>query len=223
MTSSTTEVARQGWRWVALVGGVALLIIVPFALFGESMDRWAQAVLDTLSERPVATFGLVVVLLSSDVLLPIPASIVSTMAGVFLGLSAGATASFIGMTTGCLVGYGIGRTAGTEVARRLIGERELERLRAGAARHGDWSIVSARALPVLAEASTLFAGMGSMRLSRFMMLTTLSNLGISLAYAAVGAFAAEVESFLIAVAGAVLVPIVVAALLRMRREKAPAD
>ncbi|MHC4925690.1 MAG: TVP38/TMEM64 family protein [Planctomycetota bacterium] len=190
------------------------LIIVPFALFGESMDAWSETVLQALSERPVASFALVVALLASDVLLPIPSSIVSTLAGAVLGLAAGATASFAGMTLGCFIGHGIGRTAGKDVARRLIGQRELERLQAGASRHGDWSVVAARAVPVLAEASTLFAGIGSMRLSRFMKLTALSNLGISLAYAGVGALAAEVQSFLVAVAGAVLVPILVSAALR---------
>ena len=77
-------------------------------------------------------------------------------------------------------------------------------------------MVAVRAVPVLAEASVLFAGIGSMRFGRFLLLTSLSNLGISLVYASVGAFAAEIQSFLLAVAGAVLVPLVVGVLLRER-------
>jgi hypothetical protein len=48
----------------------------------------------------------------------------------------------------------------------------------------------------------------------FLALAALSNLGISAAYAAVGAWSARVSSFLLAFAGAVLLPL--AALLLAR-------
>jgi membrane protein DedA with SNARE-associated domain len=67
--------------------------------------------------------------------------------------------------------------------------------------------VWARAIPVLAETSAVLAGMGSMKFGRFILLTGLSNLGISLVYAWVGAFAATVQSFLFALAGAILLPL----------------
>ncbi len=191
-------------------------IIVPFIFFGESLDTWSTAVLDKLSEHQVLSAVLIVAILASDVVLPVPSSVVSTLSGVLLGVAWGTIASFAGMTMGCVVGYGLGRTAGKGVADRLVGAREVQRLEEGTRRHGDWSVVAARAVPVLAEASTLFAGMGSMRFGRFLLLTSLSNLGISLVYASVGAFAAEIQSFLLAVAGAVSVPLVVGVLLRKR-------
>ena len=60
---------------------------------------------------------------------------------------------------------------------------------------------------ILAEAAVLFAGMGKMPFTRFILLSTLANLGVSAAYAAIGAFAAGVNSFLLAFAGAMLLPL----------------
>ena len=63
-----------------------------------------------------------------------------------------------------------------------------------------------RAVPVLAEASVILAGFARMSPVRFFAMTTPANLGISVAYAAVGTFAVGANSFLLAFAGAILVP-----------------
>ena len=67
-------------------------------------------------------------------------------------------------------------------------------------------IVVLRAVPVLAEASVVLAGLSEMPLRRFLFLTGLANLGIAATYAAVGAFAVEANSFLVAFAGSILLP-----------------
>ncbi len=63
-------------------------------------------------------------------------------------------------------------------------------------------------VPVLAEASVLFAGMSKMNFRRFLIISTLSNLGISIVYAAVGAYSVSENSFLLAFAGAIIIPAV---------------
>ena len=72
-----------------------------------------------------------------------------------------------------------------------------------------------RPVPVLAEASCLFAGASRMAWGRFAMLASLANLGISLAYAAAGASAASKESFLLAFAASIALPAI--AMLLSRR------
>jgi membrane protein DedA with SNARE-associated domain len=79
-------------------------------------------------------------------------------------------------------------------------------------------IVITRPVPVLAEASVLFAGMSRMPTGQFMLLTMLSNLGISAVYAAVGAFSANANSFLLAFAGSILIPLVAMLAAKTRRK-----
>ena len=73
-------------------------------------------------------------------------------------------------------------------------------------RHGPWAILLCRPIPVLAEASVVFAGLVRAPLVPFVLLTAGSNLGIALAYAAVGAFSMEAQSFLLTFLGALALP-----------------
>ena len=56
--------------------------------------------------------------------------------------------------------------------------------------------------------------MSDMPLKRFLSLVTLSNVGISLVYSAVGTYATDIASFLGALAAAVMLPALAAALFR---------
>lgn len=127
-----------------LVIGLALLVpIVPFAVIGELPgEQWLQ------SDAPGAFgFGLTGgMLLASDVLLPVPSSIVGTLLGARLGFALGLGWSFAGLCLGNAVGYALGR---------LLPERFVERLPRGPSL---LMLFATRAVPVLAEAATLTAG-----------------------------------------------------------------
>ena len=73
-------------------------------------------------------------------------------------------------------------------------------------RYRVWAVVLCRPIPVLAEATVVFAGLVRAPLWRFVWLTALSNLGIAAGYAAIGAFSMRLDSFLLAFIGAVAVP-----------------
>lgn len=194
-------------RWAMLAAGLLALILVPFAVAGKTMDGWSVAQLRAAADQPLLVAALVVALLAVDVLLPVPSSIVATLAGAALGWTGGAAAALAGMVAGCVLAYGTGRWAGAPAAERIVGADGVRRLHALAGRHGGWSLAIARPVPVLAEASTLLAGAAAMPFGRFLAVTTAANAGVAMVYAGVGAFAADVQSFLLAVAGAVLVPL----------------
>ena len=109
------------------------------------------------------------------------------------------------MMAGCLVGYFVGAKS-APLARRLVGPAGLARAAHLADRYGVWAIVLSRPIPVLAEATVVFAGLVRAPLGRFMLLTALSNLGIAAGYAAIGAFSMRLDSFLLAFVGAMAVP-----------------
>jgi membrane protein DedA with SNARE-associated domain len=75
-----------------------------------------------------------------------------------------------------------------------------------AARYGDYALVLCRPIPVLAEASVIFAGIIRRPFGRVLSMTTWSNAGIALGYAAIGAYSMQVDSFLLAFLGAMVVP-----------------
>ncbi|WP_089717887.1 TVP38/TMEM64 family protein [Candidatus Entotheonella palauensis] len=195
------------FRWMLLSGILVAVIVLPFLVLAQPIEAWFQQWLQSATEQEGLTALILITLLASDVLLPIPSSLVSTTAGALHGLWPGALVSTSGMTLSCAIGYWLGASAGRRVATRLIGSENLRRCEDLHQRGGDWMIVVARSIPVLAEASTFYAGMGRMRLKRFMGLSALSNLGISLVYAAVGVSSVQLASFWLAFGAAIVCPV----------------
>jgi uncharacterized membrane protein YdjX (TVP38/TMEM64 family) len=191
-------------RWALLWGLLIGLVLLPFVLFEAQFNALAAQITQSGTSRSVAAAG-IFALLALDVFLPVPSSIVSTGAGVILGFAQGTAVVWSGMMAGCLIGYGTGvRAAAT--ARRITGAESLARAETLMTRYGDLAIVLCRPVPVLAEASVVFAGIVRARFARFAWLTAISNLGIALGYAAFGAFSMRLDSFLIAFVGALLLP-----------------
>jgi uncharacterized membrane protein YdjX (TVP38/TMEM64 family) len=186
--------------WVVLIG----LVLIPFFLFEAQLTAFAEQTTHTDTAAWIAA-GSIFGLLAFDVLLPVPSSIVSTAAGVLLGFWRGAAIVWTGMTVGCLLGYALGRRV-SGAAGRFVGEDGLRRAESLVQRYGDWTLVICRPVPVLAEASVMFAGLVRAPFGRFLALTSLSNLGIAVGYAAFGAFSMRMDSFLVAFLGALIIP-----------------
>jgi len=193
---------RWAILWVVLIG----MVLLPFLLFEQQFNAFAEFVTRSDTSRWLVA-GAIFSLLALDVFLPVPSSIVSTAAGVLLGFTIGTAVVWGGMMTGCLLGYAVG-SRGSPAARRLVGEDGIARAEGLVKRYGDLTIVLCRPVPVLAEASVVFAGLVHAHYGRFVRLTAASNLGIAAGYAAVGAYSRRLDSysFLIAFAGALLLP-----------------
>lgn len=192
------------FRWISVAVVLLSLILLPFAFFEESITHWSEV---ALGGRPTALLAIVVAgLLAADVVLPVPSSIVNTASGALFGWTMGAVISWIGLMAGCMGGWALGRSVGRAGLLRFMGTIELSRAEAVAARFGNAALVVSRPIPVLAEASTLLAGACGVPLRRMMLLSALSNAGISVVYAGVGALSADGSSFLIAFAAAIALP-----------------
>lgn len=187
---SVSSVARQSPRWLrwslfALV--LLLFILLPFVLFERPLEAWSQALLSGSKHAGWVAVG-VVFLLAVDVVLPIPSSLVAAFAISVLGAAGGGAAVFVGLTAAAWAGYGLGRLGGTPLAERVAGKDELARASRLMGRHGYWVLVLCRGVPVLAEASTLFAGAVKQAPWAFFVITSVGNLGVAAAYATLGFF-----------------------------------
>ena len=193
---------RWAILWILLIG----LVLLPFLLFEAQFNQFAEYITRSDTSRWLVGTA-VFALLALDVFLPVPSSIVSTASGVLLGFAPGSAVVWGGMMAGCLLGYAVG-VRGANATRRFIGEDGIARASSLMQRYGDYTIVLCRPVPVLAEASVVFAGLVKSHYRRFVRLTAASNLGIAAGYAAVGAFSRRLDSyaFFIAFVGALLLP-----------------
>jgi uncharacterized membrane protein YdjX (TVP38/TMEM64 family) len=196
-------------RWVAVSTIILVIILFPFFVYGEQLENWFKKFMEYAGNHPLLSFSTIVALLGSDILLPIPSSFVNTASGILFGIFYGTLASFIGLTISCIFGYILGRFSGLLLKKSLLKQSDIQHLERMYHRLGDWIIAITRPVPVLAESSVLFAGMAHMPFMRFMILTSISNLGISLLYAITGHLSDMSSSLPFAFIGAILIPLII--------------
>ena len=211
---------RELFRTLPLMCAVLLVPVIPFLFWGADVERWLRDVAESPPSK-AATAGLVVALLSTDILLPIPSSVVSTMAGWKLGWFWGTWATWWGMNLGAIVGFGFARRWGGPFARHFSKQEDLQRMRLISNRYGPLVLVLTRGMPVFAEASVLIAGIHALSWWRFLPAVLLSNLGVAAAYTALGDFAERHQWLPLALGVAVAIPILIAALAHAWLPKVP--
>ncbi|WP_158265520.1 TVP38/TMEM64 family protein [Blastopirellula marina] len=140
------------------------------------------------------------VLLAFDVFLPVPSSLVNTIAGAKLGILAGSLVCFGGLTVGAALGFGLAKMAGPAIKKRWLEEGDAATLRQFADTWGVATLVITRPLPILAEAAVVLLGIQGLSWRKFWPPVLLANGGIAIAYAAFGQMAADQEWLVIALA-----------------------
>ena len=123
-------------------------------------------------------------------------------------------ATWIGMTVGAILGFGLARRFGQPFAVWFSSEEDLEGMQQISERFGPAILVLTRAVPVFAEASVLVAGIHQLSWRRFLLAVSLSNFGIAIAYAGFGDLAEQNQWFPLAMAIAIAMPVAFAMMAR---------
>jgi membrane protein DedA with SNARE-associated domain len=179
--------------------------------------------------------GLVFLMFLENVFPPIPSELIVPLAGymtrkgelTFIGIVLAGT---LGSVLGALMLYYLGRKLGMErtceLARRrgrwlTISERDVERAKHWFDRHGAAAVFLCRLVPGIRSLISVPAGIGSMRMSTFVMLTTAGSAIWTAVLAGVGYVLAhnfrKVEQYLDPVSWVIFGAIVVLYLVRVFR------
>ena len=200
---------RQLFRPLVLIVLAMLVPLLPFLAWDEQLKDWYGQ----FEEHPPNTYviiGLVVGSLATDIFLPIPSSVVSTLAGKHLETEVATMASFVGMSLGAIIGFAVARAWGRPLALWFTKEEDLARMEELSDRLGSIVLVVTRAVPILSEAGVLLMGVNRLSWRKFLTPVLLSNLGLSYVYAASG----ENLPILYAMAGAIALPVLAACVVR---------
>src|SRR5262245_2787085 len=194
---------------------VLAIPIVPFILFGQ--ERIETQLRLWREQPPPAAFvsAAVIVLLASDIFLPIPSSAVSTLAGWQLGAVAGALVAWAGMSLGAVIGFALAKRFGQPVVAWLTRPQDLDRTRRLAERFGPALLILGRGVPVLAEATVLLVGMHGLAWRRFLPPVLLANLGLAIAYAVFGEIAGRRQWLPLALGASIALPVLMVAAFRL--------
>jgi uncharacterized membrane protein YdjX (TVP38/TMEM64 family) len=132
-------------------------------------------------------------MLVSDVVLPVPSSLVMIANGAFFGIAVGTLLSLVGSMGATLVAFGLGR-CGSPLLARVVASDERARVNRLLDRWGSLAIVMTRPIPLLAETTAILAGASPMRWAVAALAALVGSFPAALVYAAIGATAATFEA-----------------------------
>ena len=202
-------------RFFLLMLVLGLLVLVPFAIWGEGMEAlWTVARLEGFGHWAwLVGLGLLV----SDLVMPMPSTVVMSALGYVYGIAFGGLIASLGALGSALLGYGLCRWIGEPVANRLAGKEGLEAGRRLFGRYGAWAVALSRCLPIMAEVMACLAGMTGMPFRRFVAAALAGCLPMGFAFATVGHLGAD--SPIAALLVSALAPPILWALIRRSLSK----
>lgn len=173
--------------------GLVLLVLIPFFIWGEELNaaftqRGAVSWLQSFGD-----WGWVagILLLMSDLFLPIPATVVMAALGYIYGPLTGGLISVGGAFLSGLLGYELCRQLGRKAALRILGEKDLKKGEQLYAKIGGWLVVLSRWLPVFPEVVACMAGLSRMPARTFYIALTCGSLPLGFAFSTIGAIGTE--------------------------------
>jgi uncharacterized membrane protein YdjX (TVP38/TMEM64 family) len=164
------------------------LLILLASCGGIPTTAEANELVLTLREHERWAWALAIALIWSDLVLPVPQTVVIAALGILYGPLIAALVGSFALVSGGLLGYALMRTSARRFARRFVPPRSLQRMEQMFDRGGAWAIVLTRALPYsLAEAMVLLAGLAGMPPRKFVAALISGSVPAAAVFAAIGA------------------------------------
>lgn len=186
-------------RWVAVLGILLFIVLLPFAFFGDTFDAWFS--LDKNVEWMQSAQGfawiLGIGLLIADILLPVPGTVIMSSLGYVYGFVAGGLIAAAGSFLSGLVAYWLCAMYGEGAVRMILSDREYQRGAVFFDTRGPIVIVLTRWLPVLSEVGACMAGLTKMDLRKFLPALATASLPLGFIFAGIGSLGTEQPALVI--------------------------
>ncbi len=220
-------------RWVRFALGLTVLAAFGLAhLFSEGFRREVDLALEILGRGDVAglrdyilSFGAWAPIVSALLMVlqalvaPLPAFLLSFANGLAFGVFWGGMLSLASASLAAAVSFSIARFLGRGPAEAIVGRAHLGAADRWFLRWGAYAVLFARLVPVVSfDVVSYAAGLTSMRFWRFMIATIIGMAPATFIYSFFGERAPQYVQVLLAVFGIVIAIVLVAALLRRRRQ-----
>lgn len=184
------------------------VVLIPFFIWGEALTNFFTQTGTISWIESYGKWGWMagIILLMSDLLLPIPATAVMAGLGYLYGFIIGGFIGSLGSFLSGLLGYEICRRLGRRGALWILGKDDLEKGERLYARVGGWLVVLSRWLPVFPEVVACMAGLTRMPVQTFYLALACGSVPLGFAFSAVGSIGAEKPGLAIALS-AILPPV----------------
>jgi uncharacterized membrane protein YdjX (TVP38/TMEM64 family) len=172
---------------------LTILLALPFVFWGDAFDAAfsPERMREVFDSWGSWAWLAGIALITSDIILPMPATVVMTGLGSVYGPFLGGVIAAVGSFTAGSVAYGACRLFGRGAARRIVGDDELRRGEELFSRIGGWAVALSRWLPLLPEVVACVAGLVKMPAGRFFASLACGSVPLGFTFAFLGRFSAK--------------------------------
>jgi len=179
----------------------ASFVVVTFLLF-EDLETFFAEKLNTLLQSPIQFGVFSTLLLTSDILLPVPSMLVMYFNGYVLGTFSGTLVSLAGLLLGCIAGYFLGK-----MGRKKQSHVSTHRAMLFLEKYGPLAILLSRGIPILSESICVVCGFNKMPFKQYFIYNLIGYLPLCVLYAYCGSIGYDQNSFMLTLGCSVLLGI----------------
>ncbi|GEM_PF-454661 len=187
-----------------IVFGVSVVLIILVFVAFEPLEHQMHELLVSLTDHrltyALASFSI----LSLDVVLPVPSSIVMYLNGGVLGVALGSGLSLLSAVLTSVIGFYLGSFF-QKRGKAVPGNTETGQAETLLHRYGGLAILVSRGIPILSESIAITAGASGVSFRYYFLLNVLGYLPVVLTYGIFGSLGTSENSFLWSFACSILV------------------
>jgi uncharacterized membrane protein YdjX (TVP38/TMEM64 family) len=182
--------------------GIAVLVIILTFLCFAELETFFQTQLTLFSINPLKYAAISFFILASDIVLPVPSSVVMFLNGYVLGVIPGSLVSLASLMFSAFIGYFLGRY--TALGFKVHNEEKSGFI---LSKYGAMAILITRGIPILSESICIVCGFNNMPLRTYLLLNLIGYIPLCILYAFFGHFGYEQNLFLYSFAAALLIAV----------------
>lgn len=171
---------------------VTSIFITAFYLLFENAEPFWGDLLNQVKDNPFKYASLSFIILVSDIVLPVPSSIIMYSNGAVLGLLNGALLSLISVILSSVIGYFIGR--GSSAILKSEVDISVSQI---LEKYGYAAILMTRGIPIISESVCIVCGFNKYNFLVYLVLNVIGYIPVCLIYAYFGSIAVNQDLFLI--------------------------
>ena len=175
-------------RLVFVIVFFAAIVLISFFMWGDTLMAIfsGEGAIAWLKGYGAWAWLVTIMLLISDLFLPLPATIIMSAAGYLYGALFGSLISIAGSFASGSLGYWLCRSFGESAAKKILGAEDYERGTKISRSSGSWIVVLSRWLPVFPEVVACMAGLTRMSAMKFHLALLTGTIPMATVYAYIG-------------------------------------
>ena len=175
--------------WILIV--LTISFVIPFIIWGSEFENAFSTDGEWLRKWGNWAWLIAILLLMSDLILPIPGTAVMVTLGLIYGPIVGGIVGSIGSILSGVVAYLLCLKFGRKIAIKIAGDKAIQQGENIFERTGAWLVVLSRWLPVMPEVIACMAGLSRMPSRLFIAALATGSIPLAFIFSIIGASSKE--------------------------------